>query len=238
MKNKKILFLTILIIFAFECSEVNEKTAVPQSSVNTGECGLCHGSKVASLPPKDAGHKYHVDTLKYKCSYCHEGYYIDNKTGVWHVNPLLHMNGNVDVVFSAPYNDSSRAYYDKNLKQCNNVYCHGAIPQGTRASVIWSSGIKINLRCYACHDSASFANYHYGHGRTAVYTGTNPRGGTVQQCFKCHGDNISDTAYFVAWKRVDSLKHINGIFDKGSCRNCHADWSSWEEYLNYRASHP
>ena len=218
-----------LFLAAITCTEEGSERVI----VSAKMCGICH-----SLPPKDVGHLYHTDMLNYKCSYCHSGYAADSAAGTFFVNSATHMNGDTDVLFSFPWSDSGKAAYDLSTKQCSNVYCHGGIPQGTHATVLWG-GAPVNGRCYACHDSAGIATYHYGHARRAVMTGTTPCGGTVQQCYKCHGDSLSDTAYSVSLPtRVDPVKHINGVFDIGTCRNCHplpSGWTTWQEYV---ATHP
>jgi predicted CxxxxCH...CXXCH cytochrome family protein len=230
VEMKKLLYLSAAAALVITgCSERASDTSV----VSAKTCGLCH-----DLPPRDSAHVYHVDTMHYRCSYCHGvGYEADSTTGIFTVNQSTHMNGDTEVVFTAPWDDSGRAVYDKSLKQCSNVYCHGGIPQGTHATVLWVGGSPINLRCYACHDSAGIATYHYGHARRAVMTGTTPCGGTVQQCYKCHGDSLSDTAYSISQPtRVDPVKHINGTFDAGTCRTCHSgEWATWQEYV---ATHP
>lgn len=222
MKTLLKIFTAGLMLAAVSCTE---KGSEPLVSSKT--CGICH-----SLPPKDAGHLYHVDSLHYKCSYCHSGYAADSVEGTFYVNAATHMNGDTDVVFLFPWSDSGRAAYDIRLKLCSNVYCHGGIPQGTHATVLWG-GASINMRCYACHDSVGIMTYHYGHGKVPVYTGLTPHGGTVQQCNKCH-----DSTYSAPLKTVDPVKHINGVFDIGTCRNCHPPpngWATWQEYV---ATHP
>jgi hypothetical protein len=92
-------------------------------------------------------------------------------------------------------------------------------------------GQPINGRCYACHDSAAFAAYHYGHGRIQNFNAPNIHGATVNNCYKCHGDSLADTAYSVPKLRVDPVKHINGVFDGGTCRTCHLTWATWEQYV-------
>jgi predicted CxxxxCH...CXXCH cytochrome family protein len=224
MKKSYVLIAGFAIAALMSCSE----RASDPSAVSAKTCGLCH-----DLPPKDRAHLYHVDTLHYRCSYCHGiGYEADSATGAFTVNQLTHMNGDTDVVFTAPWDDSGKAAYDKSVAQCSNVYCHGGIPQGTHATAQWYQGEPIGGRCYACHDSAGMATYHYGHARRAVTSGANPCGGNVNQCGNCH-----DSAYSVPNGTVDSAAHINGVFDPGTCGACHAQdgWSTWEEY---KATHP
>ena len=233
MKKKYALLAAVFSLLVLGCSEVNDRVGAPGDAVAAGKCGLCHGQTVASLPPADASHAYHVDTLGYACSRCHLGYAADPKTNTFFVNTLTHMNGQIDVVFSFPWSDSGKAAYNQDTKQCSNVYCHGGIPQGTHATVSWVGGPPINRRCYACHDSAGIAAYHYGHGKVPLFSGLTPHGGTVQQCNKCH-----DSTYSAPLKTVDPVKHINGVFDIGTCRNCHPapdGWTTWQEYV---ASHP
>jgi predicted CxxxxCH...CXXCH cytochrome family protein len=224
------LLAAVVSLLVFGCSEPNERAGAPGDAIAAGKCGLCHGQTVPSLPPADASHAYHVDSLGYECSRCHLGYTADRVTNSYAVNPLTHMNGRIDVIFSFPWNDSGKAAYDIGAKQCSNVYCHGGIPQGTHATVSWVGGSPINQRCYACHDSAGIATYHYGHARLAATAGTPPRGGTVQFCYKCH-----DAAYSVPLKTVDPVKHLNGVFDRATCKTCHLTWTTWEEYA---ATHP
>jgi predicted CxxxxCH...CXXCH cytochrome family protein len=199
-------------------------------------CGNCH-----KLPPADSGHAYHTGMLNYKCSYCHQGYSIDN--GRFSVNTATHRNGKIDVIFTAPWNDSGRALYDVATKQCSNVYCHGGIPQGTHASVHWNGPEKINGDCMQCHNLDTMAPGlyagHYGHSLKGVRATTGSgliRGRNVNRCYNCHGASIADTAYCVELGRVDYSKHINGVFDRGTCRDCHdPSWGTWQEYLN---THP
>ena len=223
MKNLTNVLAAIVALAAFSCTQKGNEP--PGTSTKT--CGICH-----SLPPTDAGHLFHVGTKHYKCSYCHAGYEVDTVAGVYTVNAQTHQNGDTDVVFTAPWSGDS-ASYDIVSKKCSNVYCHGGIYQGTNATVLWVGGTPINGRCYACHDSAGFANYHYGHGRIPNYTPPNAHGGEIQDCFRCHGDSLGDTAYSVSKHRVDPVKHIDGVYDGGTCRNCHPNpngWATWEDY--------
>jgi hypothetical protein len=34
----------------------------------------------------------------------------------------------------------------------------------------------------------------------------------------------------VPQRRADPVKHIDGVFDRGICRNCHLNWTTWQEY--------
>ncbi|HUI93857.1 MAG TPA: CxxxxCH/CxxCH domain-containing protein [Chitinivibrionales bacterium] len=193
-------------------------------------CTQCH-----ELPPQDEEHLYHVDSLHYKCSYCHAGYSVDPGSGNFGISGQLHLNGVADVIFSAPWNDSGRAAYDAGLKQCSNVYCHGAIPQGTYASIHWNLGDTVHGDCRLCHDLSATAPgiyaKHYGHSRMGLtVNGVKQLGSNVQYCFYCHGDKLEDTLYSVGLKRVDPVHHINGVFEPASCRTCHA-WTTWDEYV-------
>jgi predicted CxxxxCH...CXXCH cytochrome family protein len=197
-------------------------------------CNQCH-----EFPPRDQEHSYHLDTLHYKCSYCHSGYPANPGSGNYGINGQLHMNGVHDVIFSAPWNDSGRASYDIGLRQCSNVYCHGAIPQGTRASIRWNMGDTVHGDCRKCHDLGTIAPgiyaKHYGHSRLGLtVNGTKELGANVQFCFYCHGERLEDTLYSVGLKRVDPAHHINGAVEQTSCRTCHL-WATWNEYAS---THP
>jgi|WetSurMetagenome_2_1015567.scaffolds.fasta_scaffold01084_11 predicted CxxxxCH...CXXCH cytochrome family protein len=190
-------------------------------------CGGCH-----SVPPRDHGHTYHVDTLHYACSHCHAGTAADSVSGLYAVNQLTHMNGDTNVVFTAPWDDGGKASYDKATKQCSNVYCHGGIPQGTHMTVAWTAD-SVNRTCAACHNfsttttdtASSIYLFHYGHAyKKRPATGTAIVGGNVNRCYSCH-----DSTYNVAQNTVDPVKHINGIFDQGTCGACHT-WNTWQEY--------
>lgn len=204
------------------CSERAEAPEV----VSARTCGLCH-----DLPPRDRAHLYHVDSLGYRCSYCHAGYEADSARGIFSVNNVTHMNGDTDVVFTPPWNDSGKAAYDKSTMQCSNVYCHGGIPQGTHATVAWNAD-SIDRSCGACHnlstntaDSTSIYTFHYGHAlKRYPATGTPLVGGNVNKCYNCHGG-----AYNMASATVDTATHINGVFDPGLCSACHL-WNTWQEY--------
>jgi predicted CxxxxCH...CXXCH cytochrome family protein len=221
-----------MLLAAFNCTQ---KSSGPEPLVITAaNCGSCH-----AVPPADSGHAYHIGMIGYSCSHCHQGYvwsYADSAAGTFSVNAALHRNGDTNVVFSAPWNgDSAKAAFVHATKQCNNVYCHGAIPQGTHASIHWNGTDKVNGNCRSCHNvdgPSGIYSGHYGHTKDGVSVGTvMTRGANVQLCFNCHGENISDTAYSVGLGRVDGLHHINGVFE-GSCRDCHTpDWTTWEEYL-------
>jgi predicted CxxxxCH...CXXCH cytochrome family protein len=226
-----------LLLAAVNCTK---KGSEPQIVITAENCGSCH-----ALPPADDGHTYHVAWMNYKCSYCHQGYAMDSAAGIFTVNAATHRNGNTDVVFSPPWNDSGRAAYVLASKQCNNVYCHGAIPQGTHASIHWNGSDTIRGNCVFCHDLGLTAPGiyagHYGHSRlgTRDSAGDLVSGSNVNSCFNCHGANIADTLYSVGQKRVDPVHHIDGVFDMGTCRNCHSadnpTWTTWDEYVN---THP
>ena len=204
------------------------------AAVSAKSCGLCH-----DLPPTDPAHIYHVEVQHYRCSYCHgAGYEVDSTRNVFTVNGAIHMNGDTDVIFTAPWSDSGKAAYNKSLKQCSNVYCHGGIPQGTHATVQWNA-TSIDKSCGACHDlsentsdSNSIYTFHFGHALSAYpATGTATVGGNVNQCNYCH-----DSLYSAQNNTVDPTTHINGVFNPGTCGACHApDWSTWQEY---KTTHP
>jgi predicted CxxxxCH...CXXCH cytochrome family protein len=198
-------------------------------------CGSCH-----TLPPADSGHTMHVAWMSYKCSYCHKGYAMDSAAGTFTANSETHVNGKNDVVFTAPWNDSGKAAYDLASKQCNNVYCHGAIPQGTHASIHWNGTDTIKGDCKFCHNLSRAAPGmyagHYGHSFYGKKVGgVTVLGSNVNFCFNCHGANISDTTYIVGRPYPSTADHINGVFDKGSCRDCHTTntppWTNWQEYV-------
>ncbi|HUI92729.1 MAG TPA: CxxxxCH/CxxCH domain-containing protein [Chitinivibrionales bacterium] len=170
---------------------------------------------------------------------------MDSATNQFAVNPATHQNGVVDVVFSAPWDDSGKANYAAAAKQCNNVFCHGGIPQGTNASIHWNGTDTVDpANCRACHnlDQTSSGIYagHYGHTRNGKFDslGNQVRGANVQYCFNCHGTSLTDSQYNVGTGSVDWSRHINpsGTFGSADCKDCHApDWTTWAQYV---ATHP
>jgi predicted CxxxxCH...CXXCH cytochrome family protein len=237
MKTLIIIVTAWMLLAAVGCTNKGSEPA--PVVISKKNCGTCH-----ALPPADSGHAYHVSWMSYKCGCCHKGYAMDSAADSFTVNTTTHMNGDTDVVFSAPWNDSGRAAYVNATKQCNSVYCHGAIPQGTHASIHWNGSDTIRGDCKFCHDLGStapgmFAG-HYGHSRLGTRVGgVLVAGANVNNCFNCHGANISDTAYSIALRRVDYAHHVDGVFDKGTCRDCHATntppWTTWDEYVS---THP
>lgn len=223
-----------MLLAAVNCAQ--KATEPPPIVITKANCGNCH-----ALPPADAQHTSHVTWMGYKCFYCHQGDTMDSAAGKFAVNAATHRNGDTDVVFSAPWNgDSGKANFNRATMQCNNVYCHGAIPQGTHASIHWNGTDTVHGDCKLCHNlsltSPGIYAGHYGHSLTgSIVGGVMVKGTNVKYCFNCHGANISDTAYSVPQGRVDGLHHIDGVFDKGICRDCHSTetppWTTWDEYL-------
>jgi predicted CxxxxCH...CXXCH cytochrome family protein len=236
MKTFYKIIIAAVCFFIAHCSEKGNEPVV----VSGKTCGICH-----SLPPRDVGHSYHVDSLHYKCSYCHTGYAADISITMsriapagsidtvynYYVNDSTHMNGDTNVVFSSPWDDSGKASYDKNLKQCSNVYCHGGFPQGTNASIVWTRGPdSTDGTCAVCHNLSLVYKKHYGHSRLGV---KGVSGKNVQLCYNCHSP--SDTI----GSRINPATHIDPDMKTGSCMQCHASdtppWTTWEEYV---ADHP
>lgn len=227
-----------MLLVAVNCTKKDSGTTQPPLVINKANCGSCH-----ALPPADKGHYNHVG-MGYKCFYCHQGDTMDSLANKFAVNTTTHRNGDTDVVFTAPWNDSGHATYVKASKQCNNVYCHGAIPQGTYASNLWTDSGTIQGNCKSCHDldktATAIYNGHYGHSYLGKKVGgVQVLGANVNFCFNCHGANISDTTYMVGRPYPSTLDHINGIFNPGSCRDCHAapntpppNWTDWAGYVS------
>jgi predicted CxxxxCH...CXXCH cytochrome family protein len=154
------------------------------------QCGSCH-----LLPPGDAFHTAHQ---KYdQCSICHPGY--SNVA----VNAATHQNGKIDVAFSQLFDPQYMGAYDASTGTCSNVYCHGAFPQGTNASITYPSTIYIGKNCQICHDTASIMLNHHR------FTQQND---TVSNCGKCHPGYGSATGA-MAGRFVNDSIHINGIID-------------------------
>jgi predicted CxxxxCH...CXXCH cytochrome family protein len=199
-------------------------------------CNMCH-----DVPPRDRGHALHVDTLHNQCSYCHAGYSANAAQGTFSVNSATHMNGNVDVVFSSPWSDSGRAAYDRSRQTCSNVYCHGAIHQGTRAAVRWGIDTLSITRCDACHNLTGIYAGHYVHARQPVYQGIGPSrklilGGSVDKCDNCHA------GFSTVNKTVNTAIHIDGTVTEPTCggSGCHdaTEWTTWSEYLQKHPTPP
>jgi predicted CxxxxCH...CXXCH cytochrome family protein len=237
MKTLFKIFAAWMLLAMVNCAQKATEPLV----ITKANCGNCH-----ALPPADAGHMFHIGGMGYKCSYCHKGYAMDSTANEFAVNTATHRNGDTDVVFdlswvNSSWRDSVHSSFTLASKQCNNVYCHGAIPQGTHASIHWNGTDTVRGDCKICHNLSTTAPGiyagHYGHSRAgSTVGGVMVKGMNVQFCFNCHGANISDTAYSVGLQRTDGLHHIDGVFDKGSCRDCHTpDWTTWDEYL---ISHP
>jgi predicted CxxxxCH...CXXCH cytochrome family protein len=241
MPGEKVMMKTLfkiaaagMLLAAVNCAQ---KATEPAPLVITkANCGGCH-----ALPPADKGHSFHVGLWAYKCGCCHKGFAMDSTAGTFVVNTATHRNGDTDVVFSAPWDDSGKASFTKASKQCNNVYCHGGIPQGTHASIHWNGTDTVDpANCRACHDlsttSPGMYASHYGHSRFGKKDslGNQVQGANVQYCFNCHGATLLDSAYNVGTGTVDWTHHIDGVFDKGNCKDCHTgttpSWTTWDEY--------
>jgi predicted CxxxxCH...CXXCH cytochrome family protein len=222
-----------MLLAAVNCTQKGTEPA--PLVITKANCGGCH-----ALPPADAGHSFHYGLWAYKCGSCHKGYAMDSLTDSFAVNTATHRNHDTDVVFSAPWDDSGKASFTKASKQCNNVYCHGGIPQGTHASIHWNGTDTIDpANCRACHDldqtSSGIYAGHYGHTRWGKKdsTGAQIRGADVQYCFNCHGTSPTDSLYNAGKGTVDGMRHINGVSDPGNCKDCHApDWTNWDQYLS------
>lgn len=237
MKKSIVLAVAIAFLANLRCSEV--ATGGSASVIGARQCGICH-----ALPPNDPGHAAHWDSLTdrhFSCGACHKGYEADSASGSFRVDSLTHMNGVVDVVFSAPWNDSGKAVYDPGLKQCSNVYCHGAFHQGTRATVVWGGADTTGGSCAQCHDLASINTGHYVHALQPVYQGSGPTrklilGGKVNICESCHA------GYSVINRQVNSMTHINGVVEEPTCAGvgCHisSEWTTWSEYLKGHPTPP
>lgn len=183
---------TFAVIFA-GCSELKPDRPDPDAE----ECGICH-----ALPANDAFHKAH-DTYD-PCSICHAGY-VKYRA----VNPSTHQNGTVDVAFTRLFDPQRRGEYDDATGICSNVYCHGAFPQGTNASITYPSTIYIGKNCQICHDTAAVMLNHHGF--------TQPLD-TVGNCGKCHPGYGRATGA-MSGRFVNDSIHINGHVDTSGLFN-------------------
>jgi predicted CxxxxCH...CXXCH cytochrome family protein len=235
MKKTVIITVAIALLAIVRCSEQGSEPA----GVTVKTCGICH-----ALPPNDPGHAAHWYSLTdrhFSCGACHKGYEADSASGSFRVDSLTHMNGVVDVVFSAPWNDSGKAVYDPGLKQCSNVYCHGAIHQGTNATPLWGFGMVSITQCDACHNLTSIYAGHHVHARLPVYQGIGPSkklilGGSVDKCDNCHA------GFSIANKTVNAAIHIDGVVTEPTCggTGCHdvSEWTTWSGYLQKNPTPP
>lgn len=188
------------LLLCMQCSETGKESG----NIAANECGICHG-----IPPSDSNHIVHVERNNFACRACHLNYGIDP----FYTDAVLHGNGDTDVVFAQIYSDSGRAFYDKGLKQCSNVYCHGAFVQGTRASV--SFGIDtINGECSACHDLQLL---YAGHGQNNEHIQGFGDTLDLNECSQCH------PGYSLYTSTVNEAQHIDGVTKATEgCEMCHS----------------
>jgi hypothetical protein len=180
MRTQKILVLFFATAMLMGCSQLKNDL----SPVSANKCRACH-----ALPPADAVHTAHVDTLHYACDLCHQGasdslFTVANGHG----------KGVVQVHIAKRFDSAGVAYYNTETKTCNLVYCHGNFVPGDTGVVKITDTVT---GCGFCHATPPVDRVHTAHVDTMKYA-----------CDLCH-TGASDS-HLTAAARVD---HVNGAID-------------------------
>jgi hypothetical protein len=207
MKSIVIGMLALAGLLYVGCSKLDSNTGV----LFLNKCLVCH-----DVPPNDTLHKVHAVLHQYDCDVCHKGNSVLH--GSFAAAPT-HDNGVINVNFSSFFGlDEKGANYSTSTKTCQQVYCHGNFLDGKGGTVTVSDTIRSN--CSACHDTLGMRTL--GHPRTDTLTWHRHRFWViVKDCNNCH------PGYSVTDRTVDTLTHVNGVFDvqpKSSCyAKCHPE---------------
>lgn len=148
-------------------------------------CNTCHDVKTLS-----GAHPRHLEVGK-TCGDCHK--MSVNSPGA--PDPLLHLNGKVDVTFDLS-GLNPKGSYDALSKTCSGLYCHsdGKTPDA-EGSQIWAAK---KLDCKSCHQPDTLSGKHDRHTNLYGF-----------DCAECHKNVVKGEND----KLVDPLLHVNGIKD-------------------------
>ncbi len=165
-------------------------------------CGTCHGIPPDGLAP--AGNAYpnlpgkhatHMALNGVTCATCHSR------------SCDQHMNGTVDVIFSAAYSaKSGTGSFNTTAKTCSEVSCHGGTRTQTLAQMQqnppqsnpgqtpdWYTGsIAISSQCQACHIYGTTEYNSYYSGKHYFHLGGT--GTQYATCADCHSSLILSDA--------------------------------------------
>jgi predicted CxxxxCH...CXXCH cytochrome family protein len=157
------------------------------NSVSTpiaNKCLACH-----SLPPSDAMHFAHVDTMNYSCDVCHPGASITALT----VSPG-HSRGVVQVHIEKAFDTAGVSTYNPATSTCSSIYCHGSFLPGNRGVVKTTDTIT---GCSFCHATPPTDRMHAAHIDTMHYS-----------CSLCH-PGATDSQLTTSARET----HANGVVD-------------------------
>jgi hypothetical protein len=180
MRIQKILTLVAAIALLMGCSKLNGDL----SPVSGDKCRACH-----ALPPADAVHAAHVDTMHYACDACHAGASDSAQTV-----GTNHGKGVVQVHIAPRFDAAGVSYFDPATNTCNLIYCHGNFLPGNPGVVKTTDTVT---GCSFCHATPPVDRMHAAHIDTMHYT-----------CDLCHpGDSLT------AVTGVGRANHANGVYD-------------------------
>ncbi len=189
------------------CHGVDYNGGVSKASCNTSGCHnaadngpeacyTCHGDRATQkIYPQTPGHITHLEggqftATKVTCSGCHT---MPTKViDPAHFNPSNPVKITDPLALLKPRGFVGDPAYNTATKTCENVYCHGNIPNGNNFKPVWDG--QNQAACGTCHGNL-----------------TNPRpGGThpaVDACSGCHAGVVDANRQFDA---AGKALHING----------------------------
>jgi len=180
MRIQKILMLVTATALLMGCSQLNGNL----SPVSGDKCRACH-----ALPPADAVHAAHVDTMHYACDVCHTGASDTAQTV-----GSNHGKGVLQVHIALGYDSAGVSYYDPVTKTCNLIYCHGNFIPGNPGVVKITDTVT---GCAFCHTTPPVDRVHAAHVDTMHYS-----------CDLCHpGDTLTKVT------GIGRTNHVNGVLD-------------------------
>jgi hypothetical protein len=180
MRLEKIIVIVAATAMLMGCSTLNDDL----STVGGNKCRACH-----ALPPADAVHAAHVDTMHYACDVCHAGASDKLQTV-----GAAHAKGAVQVHISLGFDSTGNSYFDPVTNTCNLIYCHGNFLSGNPGVVKTTDTVT---GCGFCHATPPVDRVHAAHVDTMHYS-----------CDLCHpGDTVT------AVTGEGRTNHVNGVLD-------------------------
>jgi len=185
MKLNRALPFIFLVSLLMGCAQLNSVSTPIEN-----KCLACH-----SLPPSDAVHFAHVDTMNYSCDVCHPGASITSQT----VSPG-HGQGVVRIHIANQFDAAGVSYYTPSTGTCNLMYCHGnfsflPFPLPSNAGTVMTTDTVTG--CSFCHTTPPVDRMHSAHIDTMHYA-----------CNLCHV-GASDSQLTSAARKI----HANGVID-------------------------